>query len=149
VDGTGVHRSYFTYDQAIAIDFDIERYQATGEAAFLTQAESLANQLASKLWDSQRGGFVIQTDDWRLSPVFSGWASVSLVHLFQVDQDPHWLELARANLDAIDRFLRDPSTGGYYAACQPDGTAVDGRQETVDQAWMQRAHALVARPDAY
>ena len=90
-------------------------------------------------------------------PVYSAWLTPGLLRLYAEDGDPYWLERAAANVEALDRAAWDPAHGGYfhrYYACRdprPPGCAagvewaVDTTEKhAVDQAWMQRAQALLA-----
>jgi hypothetical protein len=88
--------------------------------------------------------------------VYSAWMSQSLLMLYEQDRDPHWLNRATTNLDALNRSLWDSSSGGYnqrHYVCIDRGPpgcgggaawAVDPEKHTVAQAWMQRAQALLA-----
>jgi uncharacterized protein YyaL (SSP411 family) len=134
----GRNGAKFTYDQAIMIEalLDLNR---------LADAQKLADAMHTVLWDVTSGGYVISTEDHRLSPVFSAWASVALVRLFETDQDPKWLDRAVANADALGAKLRDATNHGYYATSKPDGSERSPYLQAVDQAWMQRAQAAIAR----
>jgi hypothetical protein len=140
----GRNGAKFTYDQAILIDAYVLRFTQTKDATNLERARALAEALHAKLW-AQEGGYVISSEDRRLSPVFSGWASCSLVRLHAVDPDPKWLARAKDNARALDRVLRDPDHHGYYSAGKPDGSEVTKQTQSVDQAWMQRAQAMIAQ----
>ncbi len=97
------------------------------------------------LWDATSGGYVISTSDRRLSPVYSGWASCTLIRLFEADGNKKWLDRAEQNANAIDARLRDGSTHGYYASSNPDGSDRVAFVQEVDQAWMQRVSAMLAK----
>lgn len=141
-EASGRNDAKFGYDQAILIDAHLDLYAATGDAAHLAKAQKIAEAMHRVLWD---GGYVISTEDRRLSPVYSAWVSVTLVRLFEVDGDRKWLDRAAANLQTLDAKLRDPATHAYYATSRPDGSERSDVVQEVDQAWMQRAQAALAR----
>jgi hypothetical protein len=144
-EAAGRNDAKFTYDQAIVIDAHLVLYAQTHDAKHLDRARSVANAMHGVLWDAANGGYVISTQDRRLSPVFSAWASCTLVRLFEADGDRTWLDRAAANVAALDAHLRDPVTHGYYAGSRPDGSERSGAIQMVDQAWMQRAQAMLAK----
>jgi hypothetical protein len=146
VTANGVEDANFSYDAGIMIEAYLADYATTGDGALIARAEAIAGAMETTLWDHapDGGGFVINTRDWRLSPVYSGWPSQSLVRLFEVDGDAALLVRARANVDIINARLRVPEDGGYRHACSPDGSNLDGARESVDQAWMQRVQALLS-----
>jgi len=69
----------------------------------------------------------------------------AFVRLYETDRDPAWLDDAQANVDMLNLFLRDPTTGGYFSECRVDGSNRTTLQQCVDQSWMQRAQALLSR----
>ena len=139
----------FTYDQAIMIEVNLLYYRITGTRSYRTAAQNLASKMHTKLWSPIHGGYYIHSDveddGHRMSPTLGGWASQSLVRLYEVDGNVTWLNRARANADFFNRFLRDPVSQGYYLGCDPDGSNVAPWFQSVDQAWMQRIQALLAQ----
>jgi hypothetical protein len=77
--------------------------------------------------------------------------------LYEQDGDSYWLQRAAANVDALNATSWDRAEGGYFQRhylCRNPTAAgcgggvewtVERRKETVDQAWMQRAQAQLAR----
>lgn len=143
-EAAGRNDAKFTYDQAILIDAQLDLYATSQDVKHLDRARSVANAMHAVLWDPTHGGYVISTQDRRLSPVFSAWASYTLVRLFDVDPNPVWLDRAAKNLAVLDAGLRDPVTHGYYSTSNPDGTNRSNVMQAVDQSWMQRAQAKMA-----
>ncbi len=145
----GIDRTKFAYDQAIMIEAELLMHRATQHVTHsihLGRAQALAAALKQKLWDPIFGGFLINTKEpLQRSPVFSGWATQSLVQLYEADRNEAWLDDAQANVDILNLFLRDPTSGGYYSACQVDGSNRTTVQQCVDQSWMQRTQALLSR----
>jgi uncharacterized protein YyaL (SSP411 family) len=72
-------------------------------------------------------------------------ASEALIRLYEADGDETWLDRAQQNIDVLHAQLVDSATHGCWATCNPDGTQVSSVQQEVDQAWMQRAQALLAK----
>ncbi len=141
----GRNDAKFTYDQAILIDAHLVRFAQTKDSKDLDRARSVANAMHAVLWDKANGGYVISTEDRRLSPVFSAWASCTLVRLFEADHNQVWLDRAAENVTALGKQLRDEVNHGYVASARPDGTERSTDFQAVDQAWMQRAQAMLAR----
>jgi uncharacterized protein YyaL (SSP411 family) len=65
--------------------------------------------------------------------------------LYAAEGGTNWLEHARRNVDYMNAHLRDGQEGGYFAFCHLDGSNVEKRMEGVDQAWMQKLQAMLAR----
>jgi uncharacterized protein YyaL (SSP411 family) len=155
----GEHRDprLFAYDQGIMIEV-LVLYDRLVEpdAGHLDRARSLAAMLDPAFWDQQLGGYRIATDRPDISAGFGAWLTQSLLALQAADGDPFWLERAAANLEALDRHLRDPRDFSYanlYYPCldralegcrQGQRWSYDPTRYLVSQAWMQRAHALMA-----
>lgn len=148
IAAAGVERTKFTYDQCIMIEAELLMHQATqhlAHATHLARAQSMATALKARLWDRIFGGFLLNTEKPLRSPVFCGWATQSLVRLYEADHNEGWLDDAQANIDTLNLFLRDPTRGGYFASCKVDGSDRSTLQQCVDQSWMQRAQALLSR----
>lgn len=145
----GTDRAKFAYDQAIMIEAELLMHRATQHtthATHLERAQRLAGALKSKLWDPIFGGFLMNTNQpLSRSPVFCGWVTQALVRLYEADRNQDWLDDAQANVDVLNLFLRDPAGGGYFSQCRVDGGNRTALQQCVDQSWMQRAQALLAR----
>lgn len=84
----------------------------------------------------------IDTEKCLLSPVYSGWATRSLLKLYEVDANGRWLDYAQGNVDAINRGLR--ANYGYYRLGCGDSTELAKDYQIVDQAWMQQIQARLA-----
>lgn len=141
----GIRRSTeFTYDNAIMIEANLAYSRAMSNHNYQTKAQHLARSLNTKLWNAKYGSYYFNTADGRVNPCWCGWASQSLIKLYQVDGDTNWLNYARQNIDFMNRHLKDDRTGGYYQFCNMDGSKVESKMEGVDQAWMQRTQALLS-----
>jgi uncharacterized protein YyaL (SSP411 family) len=149
VGAAGVDRTKFAYDQATMIYAELLLHRATQpttHAAHLERAQHLATALKSKLWDPIFGGFLLNTKEPLVrSPVFCGWVTQALVRLYEADRNQAWLDDAQANVDMLNLFLRDATSGGYFSECRVDGGNRSTLQQCVDQSWMQRAQALLSR----
>lgn len=137
----------FTYDNAIMIEADLEYATAFGKPTYVKKAEKLANALNAVLWDESSGVYQFNTNDPRVNPTWSGWATEALLHLYSVDPKAIWLDHARRNVDFMNANLRDSATGGYFDFCNLDGSGVQPNIEAVDQAWMERLQVLLAQYD--
>ena len=149
VGAGGVDRTKFAYDQAIMIEAELLMHDATQHtthSAHIERAQHLAAALKGRLWDPIFGGFLVNTNQPLMrSPVFCGWVTQALVRLYETDRDQAWLSDAQANVDVLNLLLRDPASGGYFSDCRVDGSNRTTLQQCVDQAWMQRVQALLAR----
>ncbi|MDR3459710.1 MAG: glycoside hydrolase family 76 protein [Verrucomicrobiae bacterium] len=135
----------FTYDNAIMIEADLLYSQITTNPLYEIKAQTLARQLNARLWDNTYGSYGFNTKDRRVNPTWCGWASQSLIKLYEVDGDTNWLNYAQRNIDFINRNLADKAGGGFYVFCDMDGSRVDNRKEGVDQSWMQKIQAMMSR----
>ena len=135
---------YFTYDNSIMIEADLDYAEALGKPEYVTKAKKLANSLDKVLWDEASGVYAFNTTDPRVNPTWSGWATQALLHLYSVDPKAIWLDHAQRNVDFMNANLRDSATGSYYDFCNLDGSNVQNDIESVDQAWMQRLQVLLA-----
>jgi uncharacterized protein YyaL (SSP411 family) len=135
----------FTYDNAIMIEADVLYYQVFHVSAARTKAQNLAGNLNARLWNDPYGVYAFNTTDPRVNPCWCGWASQSLIKLYQADGDTNWLNYARRNVDYMNAHLRDNQTGGYFTFCNLDGSKVEKRMEGVDQSWMQRVQAMLSQ----
>jgi uncharacterized protein YyaL (SSP411 family) len=149
VTASGLDRTKFAYHQGAMIEAELLMHRATQHtthATHLGRAQQLASALKGKLWDPIFGGFLMTTSQpLTRSPVFCGWVTQSLVRLYEADRNEAWLADAQANVDVLNLFLRDPTSGGYFSECRADGSQRTALQQCVDQSWMQRAQALLSR----
>ncbi len=134
----------FTYDNAIMIEADLLYAQVVGDNSYLTKAETLANKLNARLWSKTNNVYYFNTGDGRVNPCWCGWASQSLIRLYEADRNPAWLDYAQQNIDFMNARLRNNTNGCYYVFCNADGSNVENRIEGVDQAWMQRIQAMMS-----
>jgi mannose/cellobiose epimerase-like protein (N-acyl-D-glucosamine 2-epimerase family) len=134
----------FTYDNAIMIEADLLYYQVMGDSTYKTRAEKIATSLNNKLWNNAYGCYYFNTADGRVNPTWCGWASQSLIKLYQADGNTNWLNYAQRNIDYMNKHLRNNAIGGYYPFCNMDGSNVQTLMEGVDQAWMQKIQAMMS-----
>ena len=156
-EGEVIAERYFNYDQGILIEAHLRAERLLGERRHYERARALGERLDPVFWDAQLGGYDLEAGIPQVFPVYSAWVSQSLLRLHERDHNPHWLGRAAATVDALDRAAWDPARGGYYHryyVCRdpsPPGCADGAAQavdttekHSVDQAWMQRALALLA-----
>lgn len=135
----------FTYDNAIMIDAELLYAEILPNHGYISKAEKLAASLSNVLWNEPSGVYALNTGSALVNPTWSGWATLSLLHLYKVAPKPVYLDHARRNVDFMNANLRNSLDGGYYRFCNTDGTNLDTTDiESVDQAWMQRLQALLS-----
>ena len=145
VDGDGATAPYFTYDNSIMIEANLILREVMDDPAYLTQSQLLAENMNRWLWNDTQGAYYFNSGDGRVNPCWSGWASQSLIKLYEADPQSKWLDYAQRNIDFMNTYLRDSESGGYFHFCNMDGTNPEfDRFEAVDQAWMQRVQALIS-----
>ena len=149
---------YFSYDQSILIEANLLAYWLLGgEPRYLERAMTLGRQLDPLFWDKQRGGYNLELGVPQVYTVYSAWIVPGLLALYEETGDASWLKRATANVEAINATMWDGRKGGYfqrhYACRNPAAPGCEGgaawavgpEKSVVDQAWMQRAQALLAR----
>jgi hypothetical protein len=156
--GEEVSDWFFNYDQGILIEANLLAYNLLGgDRGYYERAWSIGRQLDPVFWDETLGGYDLQAGVAQVYPVFSAWLSQSLLALYEHDGDRYWLERAAANVDALNQAAWDSAHGGYYhlyylcrdrstPGCErgEEWTIDTSEKHSVDQAWMQRAQALLA-----
>jgi hypothetical protein len=155
--GEQVSDRFFSYDQSILIEAHLLAYRLLGgEERHLERARSLGRRLDPVFWDDGHGGYNLEAGIPQVFTVYSAWLTPGLLLLYEQDGDPYWLDRASANVDALNRTVRDPASGGYaqrhYLCRDPNAPGCGGgapwaigpERQVVDQAWMQRAQALLA-----
>jgi len=136
----------FTYDNAIMIEADLLYCQVMSANDYEAKAQNLARSLNAKLWNNSFGCYYFNTSDGRVNPCWCGWASQSLIKLFQADGNTSWLKYAQRNIDYMNHYLRNTKVHAYFQFCDMNGSNVTtNRVEEVDQAWMQRVQALLSK----
>ena len=135
----------FTYDNAIMLEAYLWYSKAMNDPAYINKAEAIANAMNKTLWDGAHNVYVFNTADKRINPAWCGWASQSMIRLYEADKNISWLAYAKGNIDAINTVLRDPGSKGYYQFAGLDGAGRYSNFEGVDQAWMQRIQALLSK----
>lgn len=138
------NRLKFTYDNAIMIEADLLYAQVMADKSYVGKAQALAGKLNARLWSNTSKAYHFNTGDGRVNPCWCGWASQSLIRLYEADRNPVWLDYAQQNIDFMNARLRNNTNGSYYVFCNIDGSNVENRIEGVDQAWMQRIQAMIS-----
>lgn len=145
IESNGTVDSYnFTYDNAIMVEADLLYGQAMNDNTYLTKAQALGNAMIKTLWDVNHNVFIFNTNDIRINPCYSGWASQAMVKLYEADNNNSWLTYAKGNIDQINTTMRNTSFG-YYQYAGLDGSGRYTNLEGVDQAWMERVQALLSK----
>jgi uncharacterized protein YyaL (SSP411 family) len=143
--GRVLSERFFNYDQAIAIDALLALRRIEGQPSYLERARAIAARLEAVFWRKPEGGFNLVAGVEHVMPVYSAWLTNSLLALHRVDADERWLELARRNVDAMDKYLRTPDGGYYEGAGLHDGRwTVKPVLDQVACAGMQRALVALA-----
>jgi uncharacterized protein YyaL (SSP411 family) len=150
IDGAGAgtkHFEKFTYDNAIMLEADILFGKATNDATYLTKAQSIGNAMNAVLWNAQYKGYIFNTDptQTRVNPAWCGWGTQGMIRLYEQDKDEKWLTYARNNINALNKAARNADTQAYYYFSDFAGSNRSPEIEGVDQAWMQRIQAMMAK----
>ena len=161
--GQILYNRYFNYDQALALEAQIQVARLDGRADRLDRAREIGRVMHGALWNSTHGGYNLEVGADRIFLSYGAWTSLGHLALYDLDGDPAWLEMARANAEALDRMFRRED-GGYgfrhfrcvtaFERSRPGcegGESVWVRDQTRDgaaQAWMQHLQAALARRPA-
>ena len=145
--GRVVAERFFGYDQGIMIEAKLALHRhVAADPGYVLRAQEVAGQLEASFWHPGEGGFNLESGCEQVYAVYAAWLTPSLLALYPLDGDRRWLELARRNVDALNGYLRAPDGGYYRLARAQDGEWwVDRTRDTVANAAMQRAQALLAR----
>jgi uncharacterized protein YyaL (SSP411 family) len=145
IEANGTVDAYnFTYDNAIMVEADLLYADAMGDNTYLTKAQTLGSAMIKTLYDPNHNVFIFNTNDIRISPCYSGWASQAMVKLYEADKNVSWLTYAMANINQINAVMK-AANNGYYQYAGLDGAGRYTNMEGVDQAWMQRVQALLSK----
>lgn len=146
IEKSGIKDTYkFTYDNAIMAEADLLYSVAFNDNSYLVKAESLGNAMIKTLWDANHNVFIFNTNDVRINPCYCGWASQTMIKLYEADHNSAWLTYAKANIDQINVVMKNKANNGYYQYAGLDGAGRYVNMEGVDQAWMQRVQALLSK----
>lgn len=135
----------FTYDNAIMVEAQLLFADAMNDDSYKTRAQALGNAMINVLWDKNHNVFIFNTNDLRINPCYSGWATQAMIKLYELDSNSKWLIYAKGNVDAINVVLKNPVLNGYYQYAALDGAGRYTNLEEVDQAWMQRVQTLLSK----
>jgi uncharacterized protein len=140
-----------------ALDFLLERYQATGENSFLTVAETTLEKMAlGGVYDQLGGGFHRYSVDERwLVPHFEKMSYDNsellrnYLHGFQVTGKPLFRDTAEGIIAWVFGVLSDPKRGGFFASQDADISLDDDgdyftwtEQELRDALTADEAHVM-------
>ena len=123
----------------------------------VARATFIGHAVQSAFWAPDLGGYRLEAGIDQVYASYGAWTSLGFLALSEVNSDAEWLDLARANVAALDARLHE-SDGGYaYRAyrcvdrvakgCET-GTAptvVDHTRDTAAQAWAQHLHTALGR----
>jgi hypothetical protein len=138
---------YFNYDQAIAIEAQIHANRLDGDPNRLSRAITLGESIQREFWDQAGGGYNLEAGNEQVYTSYSAWTSLGHIALFKLTRNAHWLDLARANADALDAKFREPDGGVGYAWCSCGSDSVDHTRDTAAQAWAEHLQADLAAAD--
>lgn len=145
--GTGTRMTTeFTYDNAIMIEADLLYASVMNDNTYLARAQALGLGMHTKLWNNSYHVFIFNTGDVRLNPAWCVWGTQAMIKLYEADNNVNWLGYAQQNVDAINSVDEDTVSHGYYYFSGLDGNGKSTADfEGVDQAWMQRAQAMLSK----
>ena len=129
------------------LEADILFGEATNDVSYLAKAQAIGNAMNAVLWNSQYKGYIFNTDptQTRVNPAWCGWGSQGMIRLYEQDKDEKWLTYARNNINALNKAARNADTHAYYYFSGFAGNNRSPEIEGVDQAWMQRIQAMMAK----
>jgi hypothetical protein len=135
---------YFNYDQAIAIEAQMHANRMDGDPNRLTRARMLGDSIQREMWNQRGGGYNIEAGNEHVFTSYSAWTSLGHLALYDLTGESHWLDLARANADALDAVFREPGGGVAYAWCECRPGLVDRTRDTAAQAWAQHLQTTLS-----
>jgi hypothetical protein len=148
---------YFNYDQSIAIEAQLLAAQLDGNPDRLRRAREIGRAFPRAFWNQQRGGYNLEAGIEQVYTAYAAWTSLAHLALYDVDRDPRWLELARANADALTAAVGQRDGGHAYRyyrcvdrsapGCESGQVSwvVDRTRDTAAQAWMQHLETAIAQ----
>ena len=146
----------FSYDQGNAIQAELAVQTLDNDAARLERAHAAGDALQATFARGDRG-YLLEAGIDQVYAGYAAWTSFGHLALYDADQNPHWLDLARQNLDAIGRSMGRPDGGvawqtyrcaGRLLAFCPAGETgwvTDGTPDTAAGAWVQHLQVALAR----
>ena len=154
--GALVNQRYFNYDQGIAVEAQLAALGLDADPNRLTRARDVARSTQTAFWAEDLGGYRLEAGVDQVYASYAAWTSFGALALFDVDRDPAWLELARANVRALEAKLREADNGfaqrlyrcvdrvakGCETAQVPQ--VVDHTRDTAAQAWVQHLQSALA-----
>jgi hypothetical protein len=155
--GAVISQRYFDYDQGIAVQAQLAAMNLDADSNRLSRARDVARAVQSAFWSADLGGYNLEAGVDQVYTSYGAWTSLGDLALYDVDADPAWLDLARANLQALQTKLAEPDGGFAYRAyrcvdrvakgCE-SGTVtqvVDHLRDTSAQAWVQHLDEALAQ----
>ena len=153
--GAEVHQRFANYDQSIAIQAQLVGMQLDGDRNRLARAIAVGEALQTRFWVPERG-YRLNADLDQIYTSYGAWSSLGHLALYDATGDERWLDWPRANLVALDGWLREPD-GGYgvqtfrcaghlaqYCQAGQTGWIVDHIRDGAAQAWAQHLQAQLA-----
>jgi hypothetical protein len=154
--GAVISPRYFNYDQGLAIEAQLATLQLDGDQNRLARARDVGRATQAAFWSGDLGGYNLEAGVEQVYTSYGAWTSLGHLALFDVDHDSVWLDLARANMQSLERRLGEPDHGFAYrayrcvdrvaAGCQSGSLSlvVDHVRDTAAQAWAQHLQAALA-----
>jgi hypothetical protein len=154
--GAMINERYFNYDQGIAIEAQLAAMRLDRDQNRLTRARDIARATHAAFLSADLGGYNLEAGVGQVFTSYAAWTSLGHLALYDVDSDPSWLELAGANVRALETKLREADGGFAYRSYQcvdrvaqgcESGTVqqvVDRTRDTAAQAWVQHLRVALA-----
>jgi hypothetical protein len=154
--GAIVSQRYFNYDQAIAVEAQLAAQHLDNDRNRLIRARDIARSTHTAFWSADLGGYNLEAGVDQVFTSYGAWTSFGFFALFDVDQDPTWLELASQNVQAFEARLREADHGFAYRTyrcvdriakgCESGQVqqVVDHTRDTAAQAWVQHLQSALA-----
>jgi uncharacterized protein YyaL (SSP411 family) len=134
----------------------VAAYKLDADHTHLERARAVGDALHSAFTSTRLGGYNLQAGVEQVFTSYSAWTSFGHLALYDADGDRRWLDLARANADALGVRLRSPD-GSYglkamvcirqfAPACQggQGSMVVDQTLDGAANAWAQHLNVALA-----
>ncbi len=126
-----VNQGPLGYQTAVVTQCAVRLYKITGDPAYLAEAQKLGAAMEHQFIDRATGRLK-QTGKWAGHDMTNAY-----VDLYEIDRNPHWLNLAAGYLQYLRNNGWDPVTGRYPT--EWNSTTVAPSTDLLDQASACRA----------
>lgn len=153
-----VVKRYFNYDQAIAVEAQLEVARLDGDLGRLERAREVGAAVHEAFWNEEHGGYNLVAGVDHVFASYGAWTSLGHLALYDLDGNRMWLTMAEANARALTSTLRDAHSSyalRHYGCrgradllgCESGehSWTIDWTLDTAAQAWNQHLNAAIGR----